>query len=90
MGPKALYSLLAVPSDASENDIRNSFMSLVLCLHPDKQPKRPHGEEEKEEFPVTTSDLFNEIERYVLVPLLWPFGLCLILCISPVERVSGV
>ncbi len=70
MEPNALYSLLAVPSDASENDIRNSFMSLVLCLHPDKQPKRPHDEEENE-FTVTTSDLFNEIERYVRMPLLF-------------------
>ncbi len=73
MEPKALYNLLALPTDASENDIRNSFMSLVLCLHPDKQPKHHRGgeDEEKEEFPVTTSDLFNEIERYGRVCYCW-------------------
>ncbi len=70
MKPNELYSLLAVPSDASENDIRNSFMSLVLCLHPDKQPNRPH-DEEKNEPTVNTSDLFNEIERYVHMSLLF-------------------
>lgn len=74
--PKLLYTVLAVPSAATQEDIRKSYRKLALKYHPDKHTTKNEAEKqalgkEFQKVGFAYAVLSDEVKRKRWV---WPLG----------------